>query len=121
MSTRFQIPTMPPYEVLKSEKNRDVLLVDGYLFWFDRATPRGRKYWKCIYCYRSHEGDVKNRCISRVITSPGDPIAMVCKGHNHEKDTMLVEVSFGILYFKFTWFDFYCFPESGTQCLIDGS
>ncbi|KAE9549430.1 hypothetical protein FO519_007363 [Halicephalobus sp. NKZ332] len=88
---------MPPYEVLKSEKNRDVLLVDGYLFWFDRATPRGRKYWKCIYCYRSHEGDVKNRCISRVITSPGDPVAMVCKGHNHERDTMLVEQMFSKL------------------------
>jgi hypothetical protein len=82
---------MPSFEILKSEKNRDVLLVEGFLFWFDRATPKGRKYWKCIYCYRGYDGDVKNKCLSRVITSPNDPVAIICKNHNHCRDTVLVE------------------------------
>uniref|UniRef100_A0A7E4ZUF3 FLYWCH-type domain-containing protein n=1 Tax=Panagrellus redivivus TaxID=6233 RepID=A0A7E4ZUF3_PANRE len=85
------VSEMPPFEILKSEKNRDVLLVEGFLFWFDRATPRGRKYWKCIYCYRGHDGIAENKCLSRVITSPDEPEAIMCKAHNHEMDKVLVE------------------------------
>lgn len=71
-----------PLEFIKSNKGRDLLVVDGYTFRRDKAVKR-KSYWKCS------DYD-KFKCRSRCRTE-GDDIVKVST-HNHVPDSAKVEV-----------------------------
>uniref|UniRef100_A0A915DXZ0 FLYWCH-type domain-containing protein n=1 Tax=Ditylenchus dipsaci TaxID=166011 RepID=A0A915DXZ0_9BILA len=57
---------MAKYELLKSEKNKEVLKDnDGYLYW--QVKPRGeRTYWCCVLKEAGADGDKESKCPGRM-------------------------------------------------------
>ena len=82
------------YEMLKSEKDRDMLHFHGYLYWRNNSKRnyRGeeRVYYKCIYCYKGNDNNVTSKCSGKAVLFNGD--ASVTAAHNHAADPNVVEL-----------------------------
>ena len=53
-------------EYLLTEKNKQMLHLNGFLYWHDRDKRNSfgevRSYWKCVFCYVGPNGEQESKC-----------------------------------------------------------
>uniref|UniRef100_A0A2S2P015 FLYWCH-type domain-containing protein n=1 Tax=Schizaphis graminum TaxID=13262 RepID=A0A2S2P015_SCHGA len=77
-------------EIIKSEKGRDLLCYNGYLYRFDKNSS-----WRCIECNTK-------KCRGRISLKDGQIIHESEKEHNHTPDIAKIEARKAMQFLKTT-------------------
>jgi len=77
-------------EIIKSEKGRDLLCYNGYLYGFDKSSS-----WRCIECNTK-------KCRGRINLKDGQIIHESKKEHNHTPDIAKIEARKAMQFLKTT-------------------